>query len=229
MPLFDFLYFWQDVFFAMLAAAALFIIIFFAQKKIKQIPGRLQAVLESFVSYADELMQAVAGPRGRKYLPFVGTLFIYVAVLNLIGVLPLCKSPTANLSTTIALSLCVFFYVQYAGFKELGVKLYAWHFFGKMPRFIMLTFIIPVFILFIHIISEVLRPFTLALRLRSNIWGDELLFSTFAQLGLKGVPLFLFSSLLVIVGALAQAAVFAILTMVYFALVLGETEEKREV
>ena len=81
--------------------------------------------------------------------------------------------------------------------------------------------------LILHIVSELVRPISLSLRLRSNIWGDDLLLSVLAGFGLGGVPLLVFSALLAILAAVVQAVVFSLLTTIYFALVLTHEEDDK--
>jgi len=77
---------------------------------------------------------------------------------------------------------------------------------------------------FLHIISELIRPISLSLRLRSNIWGDDMLLAVLAGFGLKAVTLLFFNTLLTILAAVVQACVFCLLTTIYFALVLTHEE-----
>jgi F-type H+-transporting ATPase subunit a len=82
----------------------------------------------------------------------------------------------------------------------------------------------PLMMLFLHVVSELVRPISLSLRLRSNIWGDDMLISLVAGFGLKGLPLLLFNSALAILASVVQATVFCLLTTIYFALVLTREE-----
>jgi F-type H+-transporting ATPase subunit a len=158
------------------------------------------------------------------YTPFIGTLFMYILLMNLMGLVPMMKSSTTSWSVTLALAITVFVYVQYAGIKELGFLGYIDHLLGK-PRGIMaLSVVMPLMMLFLHVVSELVRPISLSLRLRSNIWGDDMLLSLMAGFGLKGMPLLLFNSATVILASVVQATVFCLLTTIYFALVLSHEE-----
>jgi F0F1-type ATP synthase membrane subunit a len=79
--------------------------------------------------------------------------------------------------------------------------------------------------LFLHTVAELVRPISLSLRLRSNIWGDDMLLAILAGFGLKGLPLLLFNTLLALMAAAVQACVFCLLTTIYFALVLNHENE----
>jgi F-type H+-transporting ATPase subunit a len=72
----------------------------------------------------------------------------------------------------------------------------------------------------LHIVSELVKPISLSLRLRSNIWGDDMLLAVLAGMGIGGIPLFIFSALLAILASVVQAVVFSLLSTIYFALVL---------
>jgi len=209
---------------SLVIAAIISLVAFLASRKLELVPGRLQNTVEILVGGMDDFICGILGPLGRKYTPFIGTLFIYILCMNLFGLIPFMKSPTANWSITAALAICVFIYVQYSAIKELGPIGYIDHLAGKPRGVIALSVVIPVLMFLIHIITELVKPLTLSLRLRSNIWGDELLLGILSGFGIKGLPLLFFSSLLVIVAAIVQAVVFCLLTTVYFALVLTKEE-----
>ena len=84
--------------------------------------------------------------------------------------------------------------------------------------------VMPLMMLFLHIVSELVRPISLSLRLRSNIWGDDMLLSLVAGFGIKGLPLLLFNMVLTVLASIVQAGVFALLTTIYFTLVLSHEE-----
>lgn len=221
----DYLTAFSSIIYSLIIVVFLSLFFYFATRKKRLIPGRLQALLEVLAGGMDDFVCGIIGPGGRKYTPFIGTLFIYILCMNLLGLIPFMKSPSSSWSNTLALAVCVFFYVQYTAFREMGFLGYVDHLLGK-PRGIMaFSVFIPVMIFFIHVVAELIRPISLSLRLRSNIWGDDMLLAVLAGFGLKGVPLLLFSTPLVILAAVVQAAVFCLLTTVYFALVLSHEEE----
>jgi len=221
----------ENVIFSLLAAALLAILALAATRKKAMVPAALQNAAEAFVEIVDDFVCGILGEKGRRFTPFIGTLFIYILCMNYIGLIPLCKASTASLSTTLALGLCVFGYVQYTAFRELGVKKYLDYLAGHPRGFVAWTVVVPILMFFIHIITELVRPLTLSLRLRSNIWGDDYLLALLAGYGIKGVPLLFFSTLITVLAGLVQAMVFCILATVYFALVVEheETETTREV
>lgn len=223
---FKFAHLWGSVSYALIIVAVLGILAFLACRKCSLIPGRLQAAAELIVAGLNDFVCGIIGPGGRKYTPFIGTLFIYILFMNLSGLIPFIKAPTASWSTTLALALCVFFYVQYTAIKELGFLGYLDHLAGKPRGVLAFTVIMPLFMLFLHIITELIRPISLSLRLRGNIWGDEVLLSLLSGFGIQGLPLLFFNMLMAALTAVVQATVFCLLTTIYFALVLNHEEEK---
>lgn len=220
----QYLYGWENIIFSVLVALLISLTAYLASKNISVIPSRLQAAMELFVSGVDDFVCGIIGPKGRAYTPFIGTLFIYILLMNLAGLVPFMKSSTTSWSITLALGIIVFFYVLYAGMKELGFLGFIDHLMGN-PRGIMaFSIIMPLMMLLLHIVSYLVRPISLSLRLRSNIWGDDMLLSLMAGFGIKGVPLLLFNSVLALLASIVQAVVFCLLTTIYFALVLSHEE-----
>ncbi len=220
-----FLHFWESTIYSVFVIALLGAVAYYATRNRMVVPGRLQSAAEFLVVFVDDFVCSVLGPRGRKYTPFIGTLFIYILTMNYIGLIPFLKSPNADWSTTMGLSLIVFFYVQYTAFKELGFLGYFDHLMGQ-PRGIMaFTLIMPVFMLSVHVVSEIIRPLSLSLRLRSNIYGDDMILALFASWGLKdGFMWLLPNFFLVLLTSTIQAAVFSILSLVYFSLIMKHEE-----
>jgi F-type H+-transporting ATPase subunit a len=95
---------------------------------------------------------------------------------------------------------------------------------GKPRGGLALSIVLPLFMFFMHIVSELIKPVSLSLRLRSNIFADDMLLSALSGFGMKGLPLLLFSTFIVIISALVQALVFSLLSTIYFALFLVEEE-----
>ena len=119
---------------SLLVAALIVLIVFFATRNAKLIPGRLQNVVEMLVEYLYDFIVGILGTKhGPRHVPFLGSLFIYILAMNLFGLIPLMDSPTSSLNVTVGLALCVFFYSQFIGFKELGVVGYIDHMMGS-PR-----------------------------------------------------------------------------------------------
>ncbi len=224
-PLADWLIRWENVIFSAGIIILIAVVAWIASKKRSLVPRGIANAIELYVSAVDSFVIGIIGPDGRRYTPFIGTLFIYIITMNLIGLVPLIKSPTASWSTTLALALCVFVYVQYTGIRQLGIVGYFDHLLGKPRGFLAFSVFMPLMMFFLHIVSELIRPISLSLRLRSNIWGDDVLLAVVANFGIKGLPLLLFSSVLIIIAACVQALVFCLLTTIYFALFLRHEDE----
>ncbi len=132
-PLAEFLITWENIIFSLVIIGSLSLVAYLACRKKSVTPGRLRNACEAYAETVDDFVCGILGPKGRKYTPFIGTLFIYILCMNLAGLIPLIKSPTASWSITLALALCVFVYVQYTTLKELGFIGYIDHMMGN-PR-----------------------------------------------------------------------------------------------
>lgn len=221
----SFLHFWESVIYAVLVIVLLGLVSYFATRRPSMVPGRLQSAAEFFVTFVDDFVCSILGPRGSKFTPFIGTLFIYILTMNYIGLIPFLKSPNADWSTTMGLALVVFFYVQYTAFKELGVRGYLDHLMGQPRGAMAFTLVMPIFMLALHIVSELIRPLSLSLRLRSNIYGDDIILALFASWGVKDGFMWLVPNFfLVLLTSTIQAAVFCILSLVYFSLAMKHEE-----
>jgi len=216
----------ENIFFSFLAAVFLILIFGLGCRRLEFIPKRTQAFFEALAEGVDNFVCGLVGPKGRRLTPFIGSLFFYIIVMNLLGIIPFMKSPTASWSITLGLALCVFFYVQLIAIKELGLKGYIYHLMGQPKGFLAFSVVIPLLMFLLHILTELIRPLSLSLRLRSNIWGDDVLLTLIAGLGLKGIPLLLFNTLTTIIGSVVQAVVFCLLATIYFALVMPHGEER---
>ncbi len=219
---FKFLFEWENIVFSLIVIAIIVLFAWLGVRKMKIIPDRRQSFFESLAEGLDEFLKSLLGGSSRKYLPFLGTLFIYILLMNLIGLIPFMKSPTASLSTTFALAIIVFIYVQFTAIKELGLWGYLDHLAGR-PRGVMAMIVVfPIFMLILHLITELIRPISLSMRLRGNIWGDDILLAVLAGFGAAGFPLLLVNMVIAVLTAVIQALVFCLLSAIYFALVLKQ-------
>lgn len=222
--IFKYLYLWEHVVYSLIIVFLVLVFSYFVFRRPKAIPGRLQNLGEVIFGGIDDFVCGILGQKGRKFTPFIGTLFIYILFMNLFGIIPFLKPSTASWSTTIALALCVFVYVQYSAIKELGVLGYFDHLAGKPRGILAFSVVLPLLLFVLHIISELFKPISLSLRLRSVIWGDDILLAVLASFGLKGIPLLFFNMLTGLLTAVVQALVFCILSTVYFAVYLVDEE-----
>lgn len=186
------------------------ILIFFgwlAGKKAELVPGPVQNVFEVLISGLEEFMVSVSGEEGRWLFPLVASIFLFVFIGNLIGLVPGFFPPTANLNTTAALALIVFVFTHVIGVKYHGAKYYK-HFLG--PVWWMVPLILP-----IELIGHFARVLSLSFRLFGNMMGHELVLGIlFALAGAFFAPLPIMA--LGIFVALVQAFVFFLLSVMYF-------------
>jgi F-type H+-transporting ATPase subunit a len=174
---------------------------------LRLLPGRGQNILEMVVGSLEDFMVEITGPEGRAFFPFIATIFLYILISNLIGLIPGFFSPTANINTTLSLALCTFVLTHAIGIKFHGVK-YIKHFFGPIWVLAPLMFVI-------EMIGHLARVMSLTVRLFGNIFGKEkVLGILFALAGLYLAPLpILFLGILV---SFIQAVVFMLLSIIYF-------------
>jgi F-type H+-transporting ATPase subunit a len=185
----------------------------FAARRLKPYPSRLQIVVESVVLGILDQIHAVVLKDARPLLPLIGTLFIYLIVANLSGVLPGVEAPTARLETPAALALIVFFSVHYFGIRAQGVLGYLASF--AKPKLIMLP---------LNLISEVTRIFSLMVRLFGNVMSGEFIIALVVALAGLFVPIPLMA--LEIVLGLVQAYVFTVLAVVFIGAAVAGAERR---
>jgi F-type H+-transporting ATPase subunit a len=191
--------------------------------------NKRQATFEGIVNYLADLTQSTIGKHGERYVPIFIGMFFFIFILNQIGFfpfkqlgLPFGGAPTADLNTTVAFALLVFFGIQYVAVRQSGIKAYA-HLFKPFP------------VLFpLNLIEELARPVVLALRLFFNIFVGELLLFVVATIiasNVKVGPVNLSLTAAIVpfflqffnffVGTL-QAFVFTLLSIVYLSLATAE-------
>jgi F-type H+-transporting ATPase subunit a len=167
-------------------------------------PGPVQVVLEGLLNAADEAIRAVLPAQTTRLFPFITTLWLFIMVANLSGLIPGVHAPTANLSTTAALAVLVFLSVHWFGIRAEGLRAYLRHYLAPMP--LMLPF---------HLMSELTRTLALAIRLFGNIMSLEMaaLLVLLVAGFLVPIPLLM----LHIIEALIQAYIFGMLALIYIA------------
>jgi F-type H+-transporting ATPase subunit a len=185
-----------------MALLALFSIL--ATRRLRLQPGPLQTALEGSLGAIDDAVRAVLPEQADKVLPFLTTLWLFLIVANLSGVIPGVHAPTGHLSTTAALAILVFLSVHWFGIRSEGLKSYLGHYLRPTP--LLLPF---------HIISEITRTVALAVRLFGNIMSLEMaaLLILLVAGFLAPVPILM----LHIIEALVQAYIFGMLALIYIA------------
>jgi F-type H+-transporting ATPase subunit a len=165
------------------------------------IRGFFEVVVESLANLVDSVM----GHEGVKFLPIIGGFFIFIFLNNFFGLIPGFNPPTDNLNTTLPLGLVAFVLYNAAGLKEHGFA-YLKHFLG--PLLWLAWLMLP-----IELVSHVVRPMSLGLRLFGNMTGDHTVLSIFLNLVPIGVPIIFYALGLFV--CFVQAFVFSLLSMVY--------------
>jgi F-type H+-transporting ATPase subunit a len=171
-------------------------------------PGKMQLTFEALYKFLSGQAHDALEHGSNKYLPFVGTLFIFILFMNLIGIIPGFESPTMTPAVPCGLAVSVFLYYNFMGFREQGVFKYLAHFAG--PVWWLAPIMIP-----IEVVSHIARPLSLTIRLFANMFAGERVTLTFLTLTYFAVPA-VFMGLHVFV-ALLQAFIFMLLSVIYIA------------
>jgi F-type H+-transporting ATPase subunit a len=178
-----------------------------AAKSLTLVPSKMQNFFEIVVGGIEDFMVENIGEEGRWFFPLAGTIFLYIFVSNLIGIVPGLFPPTANINTTLSCALVVFVFTHFIGIKYHGAK-YIKHFLGPVWWLAPLIFII-------ELIGHAARVLSLTFRLFGNMMGHEIVLSIlFGLAGLFLAPLPIMG--LGIFVAFVQAFVFFLLSIIYF-------------
>lgn len=211
------------IFSAGLVVLFLIVAALMVHRKLKRVEERLVPapkttlvnLFETAVENILGLMEGILGHDAPKYLPLIGTLFIYIFLCNVLALIPGFVPPTDNINTNLACSLTVFVYYHIMGIKAHGLKGYLKHFMGPILWLAPLIFVI-------ELIGHCVRPVSLSLRLFGNITGDHLVLGIFSDLTPILVPVvFLALGLFV---SFIQAFVFSLLSMIYINLATAHEE-----
>jgi len=233
----------DQVLYTWIVMGILLVVAVVATRRLQMVPrgsqNFMEVVLEQFVNELDETI----GHGGRRYLPLIATLGLFILTSNLMGLVPGLIAPTANLNTTAACALIVFFTYHWIGVRKQGLVPYLKHFAGPVP-----TALKPLMFV-IEIISHCARPLSLSLRLFGNMMAGHILLAIFFfMMGLDGMLGWALSGSLggILVGApaaailvvfvigfllplkilvaLIQTFIFCKLAMLYIAAAVEETE-----
>lgn len=200
--------------FAVLATSALMIL---AMNRRALVPGRWQSIAEMSYEFVAGMVRDNVGDEGKKYFPFVFTLFMFILGANLLGMVPYSFTPTSHIIVTFAMAFVVFMGVTIIGFARHGL-----HFFGFFVPKGVPAALLPLLVV-IEVISYLIRPVSLSVRLFANMLAGHTMLKVFAgfiiALGVLGgwAPLAFVVALtgLEILIAFLQAYVFTILTCLY--------------
>ena len=196
-----------------LAMVILIVLGWLTGKSISMVPKQLQNVFEVLISGLEEFMVGITGEEGRKSFPLLLTIFLFVLLGNLFGLIPAFYPPTAQINTTVALAIIAVTWSHVIGIKMHGIK-YIKHFLGPVPA------LMPLFLV-IELIGHMARVLSLTLRLFGNMMGHELVVGILLMLaGPFLVPLPIMAMCILV--SLIQAIVFFLLPTMYIA---GAIEE----
>lgn len=173
--------------------------------------SRWQCTLEMIVTSINQQIEEVGLNQPEKYIGFIGTLFLFIAMSNLCIIFPWYEPPTGSLSTTVALAICVFMAVPFFGIEQSGLL-------GYLKTYIEPTFIMLPF----NLISQVSRTLALAVRLFGNIMSGGMIIAILLSITPFIIPIVM-SSLGLLTG-MVQAYIFSILATVYIAAAVQQTK-----
>ncbi len=180
-------------------------------RRLRKRPDARQAVLEIIVTGIVSQIEDVTRRDARPFLPLLGTLFIFLVVANLSGLLPGVEAPTARFETPAALALIVYFSVHFFGIRARGLRAYLASF--AEPRLIMLP---------LNILAEITRTFSLMVRLFGNVMSGEFIIALVVALAGLFLPIPLM--ILEILVGVVQAYIFTVLATVFIGAAVGSVE-----
>ena len=206
---------WYTVMFVIACILSIVVIWIMRGRLSEDDPGHGQQTLELGVLAVRDLLEEIVGPHGLQYFPIVMTFAVLILISNLMGFFPLFTTPTSATSVTFALGLTSFLYYNYIGIKENGILGHLKHFAGPIWWISPLIFVI-------ELISNLIRPFTLGIRLFANMFADEKVMETVAHIKppwtMFAVPNVLIPGLLMPLGlfvCVVQTFVFVLLSQLY--------------
>lgn len=203
----------------MILIVSFFLVLFFglAARKRRLVPSKLQSILELTVEAFENLLVDIIGKEGRKYLPMIATIGLFILFCNLLGLVPGFMAPTSKLNVTAGCALVVFVYYHWQGIKSRGLFKYLKHFTGPIP--LLAPLMLP-----IEIISHFSRPVSLSIRLFGNIFAEELLILIMVSI----IPFFLPLPFMAVAifTSIIQAFVFVLLSCIYIAGAVAHEEER---
>lgn len=184
--------------------AVLFVAVYLLTRRLGERPRGAQTLLELIIEFFYSLIDEGMGREGRRYLPIVGSVFTFVTVLNLSWFIPGMVPPTTDLMTTAALGVTTVLIVQAAAIYHRGFRGYLHRFAEPM------AIMIPM-----NIVEEVVKPFSLAVRLFGNMFGEKMVVTILFVLAplLAPTPVMVLG----VVMGLIQAFIFSVLTVTYLA------------
>jgi F-type H+-transporting ATPase subunit a len=219
------------IWFLFIGAAVTFLILFIGSRLLKERPGAYQVIVEELYGFGRKFLAGQTGEEGMKFLPYTLSLFVFILVLNLIGLFPNSYPVTSNITFTLVLALFTLLIYNYVGIRRNGLGTYLKSF---VPSGMPAKPIMAPFMFFIEALQQfVTQPLTLGMRLYANILAGHLIIFVFLGLilylgtfvAIVSVPLALAFYAFEIFVAVIQAYIFAILTQVYIELAMNAGED----
>ena len=203
--------------FMVISASIICLFLFLGSKEKKIIPGKIQLISEMLYNFVAKMISDTAGPKAKPYFPFIFSLFMFVLLCNMVGMLPYSFTVTSHIIVTLIMASFIFIAVTIIGFMKHGFKYLSIFVPSGVPKILL-----PL-ITIIEIISYLSRPVSLSVRLFANMMAGHTMLKVFGgfviSLGILGgwLPLSFSIALtgLEILVAFLQAYVFAILTCIY--------------
>lgn len=222
----------KSVWFLFIGAAVTFILLFVGSRLLKNRPGAYQVIVEELYGFGRKQLAGQMGEEGQKWLPYTLSLFVFILVLNLIGLVPSSYPVTSNISFTLVLALLTLILYTFEGIRRNGLGTYLKSF--VPPNMPAKPLMVP-FMFFIEALQQfVTQPLTLGMRLYANILAGHLIIFVFLGLilyfgAVSVVPFLSVPMAVVFYGfeifvAVIQAYIFAILTQVYIELAMHSGE-----
>jgi F-type H+-transporting ATPase subunit a len=197
--------------FAALVCVILVLLAFLSTRSLKRVPRGLQTLFEMAVSGIRNMVRSMAGPEGDRYVPFIGTAFLMIFVMNLMGIFPLGRSATMALSITAGMGVTAFIMTVIYVIRDAGFGAVMKHLAGPVWWLAPLIFVA-------ELLSMFIRPVSLSMRLYGNIYGEDNVIEAFIGLGEKYYIPFQFPILgLALLTAFLQAYIFTMLCTYYIA------------
>jgi F-type H+-transporting ATPase subunit a len=199
-----------------IAVVCIVLMLVIGTRKRAVVPNRMQSIAETLYGFVYTMVEDVTGKDGIKFFPYIFTLFIFILISNLLGLLPMSFTTTSHIAVTAVLAFAVFFTVTIIGFVKNGAAFLGLFWVSSAP--LALRPILAV----IEVISYFVRPVSHSIRLAGNLMAGHAVlkvFAGFAQVGLLVAPIAILGvvaiyALEVLVSAI-QAYVFTVLTCVY--------------
>jgi F-type H+-transporting ATPase subunit a len=182
--------------------AIIILIAWMARRNLSWIPKGWQNVMEFLIEFVQGIIRGGIGEHGLKYTYFFSSLFLFIIISNMLGLIPGFSSPTKDINVTGALALTWVVWLQIISIKALGFKNFLKHYFQPFAPFV-----------FVHLIDLITRPISLAIRLYANIVAGEILLDVLTKNFPVLVPT-LWLALSIFIGCI-QAYLFTILTVSY--------------